>query len=202
MYEVKCSSCEQTFDALQAAECTCNRLTRSYTCPHCGKCFCEAPPVYTSEFWKKATPEMWARDKTRTLAPSSTKEEPATTHGKLVLFADDDPLGRAIARQVVTSLGLGIVLAGDGLAALELARTYRPELIITDALMPKLDGREMAKTVKQEMPGIKVVVITSVYKDPRYKYEAYRDFGVDEYLAKPIKPEALQAVVTRYLGGT
>ena len=59
----------------------------------------------------------------------------------------------------------------------------------------------MSRIVKAERPRTKVVVITSVYKDPRYKYEALKDFAVDDYLPKPVKPAELREVVTKHLGG-
>jgi CheY-like chemotaxis protein len=104
-----------------------------------------------------------------------------------VLFADDDdPIARAIAAQVIHTAGYGVVVAENGSQALEMARRYRPELVITDAMMPGLDGREVARTIKAEMATTKLVIITSVYKDARYKHEALRDFGADEYVKKPV----------------
>jgi len=117
----------------------------------------------------------------------------------LVLFADDDPTGRAIATRVIRTMSLGIITAANGEEALELARFHKPELIVTDAFMPRLDGREVSRIVRQEMPETKIVLITSVYKDSRYRSEAIRDFGVDEYLTKPINPAQLRQIVSRYL---
>lgn len=117
----------------------------------------------------------------------------------MVLFADDDPTGRAIAARVISALGYGVAVAEDGQQALEIARSYKPDLIITDAFMPRLDGREMGRTIKRELPATKVVVITSVYKDPRYKHEALRDFQVDAYLHKPVNPTELRTTVRKFL---
>jgi CheY-like chemotaxis protein len=117
----------------------------------------------------------------------------------LVLFADDDAVGRAIARRVLDSMGLGVIVAADGQAALALAREYKPELLITDAFMPKLDGRELARTIKEERPATKVIVISGVYKDPRYKHEALKDFKVDDYLTKPVDPASLLRAVQKLL---
>lgn len=120
----------------------------------------------------------------------------------MVLFADDDPTGRVIATRVIQSLGYGVVVAANGEQALAMARHYQPELIITDALMPRLDGREMSRTIRTELPRTRIVVITSVYKDRRYVAEAIREFGVDDYMTKPVKPAALREVVMRYLSPT
>jgi two-component system response regulator YesN len=92
-----------------------------------------------------------------------------------------------------------VVLAKDGNEALELAREYTPDMVITDAFMPGLDGRQLAKMIKSEMPKVKIVVVTSVYKDSRYKHEALRDFEVDDYHSKPLSPVDLRALLQKHL---
>ena len=198
MYRVTCHSCGKPFDAETAQDCNCQQPIRSFRCPNCDSCFCDAPRDYAVEFWKTATPEIRARRKDRQSA-DPVNDPPELMPHPLVLFADDDPIARSIATQVVKSLGFGIVIAGDGETALRLARLYKPELLITDALMPKLDGREVSLTVRQEMPQTKIVVITGVYKDRRYKEEAQRKFAVDEFLQKPLKPGDLRDLVMKYL---
>jgi len=195
MYRVNCISCGRPFDALKAPECSCLQPVRSYRCPNCAACFCKDEKKL-DEFWRNAPQEMWQRRRTQTAPESTTSAE---LKRPLVLFADDDATGRAIAARVIASLGYGVITASNGEEALGLAREHHPELIITDALMPRLDGREMARTIKFELPETKIVVITSVYKDARYKHEAMRDFQVDEYLPKPVDPKALREVLTKYL---
>lgn len=203
MYIVNCHNCRMPFDAEIAAECDCLHPVRSYRCPSCSVCFCEAGRRVIDEFWRNANKVMWDRRRNArpspSAAPADANDPPETIKRPCVLFADDDPVGRLIARQAIGALGFGVVAAQDGRQALDLARRYEPDLIITDALMPRLDGREMSRIVKEERPATKIVVITSVYKDARYKHEALRSFHVDEYLQKPIKPEDLRNVVAKYL---
>lgn len=199
MYRVECPSCGKPYDAEKASDCHCLHPVRSFQCPHCAACFCNAPKSFIDGFWKNATPAMWERRRARAAQQVSPTATPHDATSKTILFADDDATSRAIAKRVVESLGYAVVLASNGEEALDLARQYRPELIITDALMPRLDGREMAKTIRQEYPAAKIVVITSVYKDPRYKHEALRNFGVDDFLTKPIAPGDLRAIVQKYL---
>ncbi len=193
MYRVECSSCGKPFDAEKAQDCNCLQPMRSVRCPNCAACFCKNKQKL-DDFWRKAPAELHQRR--RSTSPPSPE---ASLKRPLVLFADDDPTGRAIATRVIQSAGYGVIVAADGEEALALAREYLPELIITDALMPRLDGREMARTIKTELPSTKIVVITSVYKDLRYKTEAFRNFAVDEYLAKPINPAQLRELVMRYV---
>jgi CheY-like chemotaxis protein len=199
MYRIQCRSCSRPYDAEKAADCSCLQPVRSVRCPHCAACSCTAPKAFRDAFWRDATPALWERRRATledTGAPQHTNLDGTRP---IVLFADDDATGRVIARRVVASLGYDIALAENGLEALELARRYKPELIITDALMPHLDGREMGRLFKLENPSTKVVVITSVYKDPRYKYEAFRNFGADEFLTKPVNPGELRAIIQKYL---
>jgi CheY-like chemotaxis protein len=188
---------------MRATACSCIQPVRSVRCAHCAACLCSNATAL-EKFLHDAPPELRLRLRT---APESTARdtdqsatEQRATDRPTVLFADDDPTGRAIATRVIESLGYAVIVASNGEEALQAARDHRPSLIITDALMPRLDGREMGRIVKSELPGTKVVVITSVYKDPRYKHEALRNFAVDEYMPKPINPAALRALVTKHLG--
>jgi len=67
-----------------------------------------------------------------------------------------------------------------------------------DAFMPGLDGGQLSKMIKSEMPKVKIVVVTSVYKDSRYKHEALRDFEVDDYRSKPLSPVDLRALLQKH----
>lgn len=80
---------------------------------------------------------------------------------------------------------------------------YAPDLVVSDAMMPGLDGRELSRQLKSkpETSGVKVIVMTSLYKGERYKAEAIRAFGVDDYLAKPVDPATLLAAAERQLDG-
>lgn len=162
MYNVQCFHCGRPFDAVTAEDCDCIELTRSLICPHCHDCFCDAPQRYKTEFWANAPRDLWSR---RKALPEAI---PATLVRPLVLFADDDGISRAIAMRVLGAMGLGVIIASNGDEALSMAREHKPELIVTDAFMPKLDGREVARIVKEELPDTKVIVISGLYKDPRY----------------------------------
>jgi len=199
VYRVTCVSCGKPFDAERSVECSCLQPVRSFRCPHCAACFCSAGKAVLDEFWRNAPPEVWKRRNTTRPAAVAGNASPEKIARPMVLFADDDPVGRAIATQVIRSMDFGVAVAENGDVALEMARLYKPEMIVTDALMPHLDGRELSRIIKEELPATKVVVITSVYKDPRYKHEALKNFGVDDYLNKPISPAALRAVIVKHM---
>ena len=199
MYRVVCATCQKPYDAEKATECSCLQPVRSLHCPHCAACFCSSGREVVNEFWRNAPAAVWKRR----LSPVRTETAPTLPEPKpdevVVLFADDDTIARAIAAQVIRTAGFSVLLAENGQQALEMARRYRPKLVITDAMMPGLDGREVARMIKAEMATTKLVIITSVYKDARYKHEALRNFGADEYLKKPVSPDQLREILRTYL---
>ena len=195
VYKVTCPSCGRPYDAMKALDCDCLENVRSFRCPNCAACFCKAPQAFKSAFWANAPKALVERRKQ--IPPPTGTHQPVITR-PLVLFAEDDATARSIARRVISSLKRGIITAKDGEEALKMARQFWPDLVITDALMPKLDGREVARLIKEEMPRTRVVVITGLYKDRRYRDEAIDKFGVDDYLAKPLAPAALREIVERF----
>jgi CheY-like chemotaxis protein len=77
---------------------------------------------------------------------------------------DDEPDIQRIAARTIASLGYGLVVGRDGLEGLELARRCQPDLVLSDALMPRMDGRKMCRRLKQDHAtrDVKVVVMTAL----------------------------------------
>lgn len=121
---------------------------------------------------------------------------------KKILVADDDRFMREVLSQWLTNAGYDVVLAEDGKIALEKAETERPDLVLTDGLMPKIHGFVVCKTLKQMPSPPKVLVLTAIYTKPSYKYTVRDDYGADEVLAKPIKAAELIQYVEKHLGGS
>ena len=72
------------------------------------------------------------------------------------------------------------------------------DVVLTDALMPKMDGRELSRQLKETHGNrIKVILMTSLYKSPRYRNEAQHVFKVDEYLVKPLNYDELRDALRR-----
>ena len=202
-YDVACYSCRAEFDAQEAGWCACLHKERTLTCPHCLSCFCEAPFAYKQKFWAQAPQSMWTRKMSEHLTVDRFENPPPERVTRpLVLLVDDEKEIRAVAIRVIESLGYGLIVAKDGEEGLQLAGEYRPQLVLTDAMMPKIDGREMGRLIKSApaTASAKVVVMTSLYKDARYKYEALKTFQADEYLTKPLSIDKLQSLLQRYLG--
>ena len=203
MYNTACSNCRELFDAIQAEWCNCLTTERSFVCPHCGKCFCQAPPAYKQKFWADAPKSLWDKKRELRITEFMPKPNPEPSEVKrpLVLIVEDEKEIQRVASQVIESLGYGMVLARNGLEGLLLARRYMPDLILSDALMPKMDGREMCRQLKEDSSTakIKMVIMTSLYTGAIYKLEARKAFHVDDYMEKPLEFEKLSALLKKHL---
>jgi CheY-like chemotaxis protein len=194
-YYVDCASCGTSFNALSAPWCSCLATERTLVCSGCGKCFCQAPRAYRQKFWSEAPPSLWEAKlkEHRRPAESPSNPPPESVRRPLLLIVDDEPGIRRLAAKAADRLGFGVIEAGDGVEGKTLAKSYRPDVILTDALMPRLEGREMCRRLKDdpETRDIKIIVMTSLYKGQRYRSEAMSNFGADGYLGKPLDPELL-----------
>lgn len=199
----QCASCEAVNDSTTAEWCTCLSARNTLVCTSCQRCFCNAPASWRNAFTKSEAGTVFARreqqrkrEKLVSMSASQPLQRP------LILIVDDDKTVHLIAERVLRTLGGTVLHAHDGAEALDLAQTLRPDLIITDALLPKLDGRELSRIVKTdpETQDSKLVVMTGLYKGRRYRDEAFRTFHVDEYVEKPVSAPALRAIAEKLLG--
>jgi CheY-like chemotaxis protein len=202
-YEVCCFSCAELFDAAHAEWCTCLGRDQTLVCPECGNCFCQAPSLYKERFWMDAPSILFER-KTLAARRSHTSSEnlsPDDVKRPLILLVEGDENIQLIVRTVVTTLGYGFVVAGDGQEGLALARTYKPELVLSDAFMPKLDGREMCRLLKADpaTAHAKAIVMTGLFTDRKYRNEAVDYFNVDDYVAKPLAVGDLMRLLRKHL---
>jgi len=198
-YVVSCFHCRNPFDAIDSPFCSCIDKNRTLVCPSCLQCFCAAPSAYKLQFWSNAPQDLWKRrldkpDYEPQLLPAGMRYP-----RPLVLLVEDEKEIRAVAAMVIESLGYGMIVAKDGAEGLALARQHKPDLVITDALMPKLDGRKMCQQIKADpdLQGTRVVIISSVFTRNRYKTEAIREFRADDFLPKPIDFNTLREVMQR-----
>ncbi|MCR5156663.1 MAG: response regulator [Butyrivibrio sp.] len=87
--------------------------------------------------------------------------------------------------------------ASNGLEALEMAEEARPDLVVSDIRMPKMDGIELAEKLTEKYPGVKVIFLTA-YNEFEYARQAIR-IGVSDYLLKPFQDGELEASIQRLL---
>lgn len=116
-----------------------------------------------------------------------------------ILLADDDATFRKILGDILTRAGYDVVLAEDGEKALEKAESEKPDLVITDGLMPRLHGFQVCKAVKELHPQTKVIMLTAIYTSPNYRWEAHSKFQVDEIVTKPCQIADLLSKIEKHL---
>lgn len=113
-----------------------------------------------------------------------------------VFLVEDEVLIREGLRDKIPWEQYGFRLVGeaaDGEVALPLIRKARPDVLITDIKMPFMDGLALSRIVREEFPGIKIIIISG-YDDFEYAREAI-SVGVDQYLLKPITRTNLRKVL-------
>lgn len=118
---------------------------------------------------------------------------------KKILVVDDDRLSREMIGRILAGNGYDVVFAEDGKAAIEKVASEKPDLVLTDGLLPKLHGFLVCKTIKGMPDPPKVVVLTGVYTKPTYKWQAKKEYGADELLSKPTNAAELLSCIGRLL---
>lgn len=201
-YRVDCATCHGNFDALQAEWCHCVASEATLVCPSCDSCFCKAGLPYSRSFWSAAPRELrnarYRKETPEGAAPAHP--EPGPRDRPLVLVVDDEGVIRHLANHVVKNLGYDVILATNGAEGLEMARRFRPDIVLTDALMPKMDGREMCRAIKSdpETAHIKVLLMTALFTSVRYQHEGFKTYRADGYLSKPLDRGALGRILNEH----
>ena len=114
-----------------------------------------------------------------------------------VLIVDDEPNARRGLAALLEQEGFTVMAAGDGAAALDLVASAAPDVIVTDLRMPKIDGLELLRRVKESYEDIPVIVVTA-FGDVDSAIKAVRA-GAEEYIQKPLQIEELLVVLERSL---
>lgn len=117
----------------------------------------------------------------------------------LILAADDDQYILELVRLALEHEGCEVITAADGIAALELARERRPRICLLDAMMPGLDGFEVARRLAEDELTMRIPVLLLTARDRSEVAAQGFSVGAAEYLQKPFSPSALQARVKALL---
>ena len=118
----------------------------------------------------------------------------------LVLVADDDPDILALVRFRLERDGYEVLSAPDGETALDLAMARTPDLAVLDVMMPRLDGYELTRRLREHGPTttIPIILLTARVQEP--DLERGFEAGADDYVTKPFSPQALGERVQAALG--
>jgi phosphoribosyl 1,2-cyclic phosphodiesterase/CheY-like chemotaxis protein len=117
-----------------------------------------------------------------------------------VLLIEDDAESRRTTGELFAREDWSILEAGDGEAGISLALEHRPELILCDLLMPKANGFQVCRAIRQQLHRSKIIIVSG--RDYGVDRTSAIDAGADEYLVKPISWENLHEVIERVLPAT
>ena len=125
---------------------------------------------------------------------------------KKILVVDDDPDIRDVLTVILESRGYEIITACDGIECLAALRAEKPDLMVIDLLMPKMDGFGVLKELQDgrwsKFRQTPILILSAVREEAsrrRYELETALEFNVDDYVEKPINPDILLERVERLL---
>jgi DNA-binding response OmpR family regulator len=109
--------------------------------------------------------------------------------GHRVLVVDDDPTVSDVVRRYLEQDGCEVRLAADGADGLAAIAAQCPDLVVLDLMMPGIDGLEVCRRVRRQLPGLPIIMLTALGE------EADRvlglEVGADDYVTKPFSPREL-----------
>jgi chemosensory pili system protein ChpA (sensor histidine kinase/response regulator) len=125
-------------------------------------------------------------------------ETAAESQAPMVLVVDDSLTVRKVTQRLLSREGYRVVLAKDGLEALERLAQERPTVVLSDIEMPRMDGFDLVRNIRadQKLADLPIIMITSRIAQKHRDYAA--ELGVNHYLGKPYGEEELLALVARY----
>lgn len=119
---------------------------------------------------------------------------------KKILIVDYDAKNLESLEGLFANNSLQVVKAVDGIQAYEVFQQEHPDVIVLEAMLPKLHGFDLCQKIYNETKGsVPVVIVTGLYKGPQYKNEALRSFGAADYFEKPYDKNQLLGSVLNLL---
>ena len=124
----------------------------------------------------------------------------ATPQIPLIMVVDDSITVRRVTQRLLQREGYRVVLAADGLQALERLQEERPALVLSDIEMPRMDGFDLVRNIRADaqLKDLPIVMITSRIAEKHREHA--KELGVDHYLGKPYAEEELMSLVRHYCG--
>src|ERR1700737_4745728 len=188
MSSLTCPNCSVPIDLSAIEWCHCVSKTPSVICSACRKCSCNVTAFPTpGELLEHQTAEKFRR----ALGASSE----SSPDGRTILIVDDDEEIRLIAEYSVQQMGYRTLSAANAEEALRILKGSRPDVVLTDALMPNIDGRRLCRLIKKVDPSIKVIIMSALSRSAQYLAATLQTFQADDFLAKPINFDKLRQVL-------
>lgn len=117
---------------------------------------------------------------------------------KKILIIEDDELMLKILQFILVKENYDLKIAKDGIIGMNLILDYKPDLVITDLMLPFKSGLEIVNHLKTNHSEIPVIVLSALGDDQRTIVEAF-ELGADDFIAKPFNPIELMLRVKRLI---
>jgi PAS domain S-box-containing protein len=133
--------------------------------------------------------------------PDEAPKSSEVAWGGTVLLVEDEPMVRKLGQSALTSLGFAVLLAGDGVEAMEVFRQHKDEVrcVVCDVTMPRMDGWETLSALRKLAPGLPVV-LASGYDKAQVMAGNHPELP-EAFLSKPYRLHELRDAVRRALAG-
>jgi DNA-binding response OmpR family regulator len=119
--------------------------------------------------------------------------------GKKILVVDDEKHIVKIISFNLKREGYQVKEAYNGEEALQIVAEFQPDLLITDVMMPKMDGFELCQNLRSQKYTFPIIMLTA--KGQEFDRNKGLKYGADKYLTKPFSPKKLKDVVVELLNG-
>ena len=123
----------------------------------------------------------------------------AGLRGARVLLAEDNPINQQVAREVLEQVGIDVVIAGDGIAALRAAREERFDAVLMDVQMPGMDGYEATRAIRLLPEGERLPIIAMTAHAMAGDRERCLAYGMNDHVPKPTEPANLYEALLRWI---
>lgn len=121
--------------------------------------------------------------------------------GKKILIVDYDTKSIESLSKLFEGYEIEVITAMDGVDAYEKFKSDEPDLVLLEAMLPRMHGFDLAQKINFDTKGrVPVIIVTAVYKGHQYRNEALRTFGVSDYYEKPYDQDKLVNRVLSLIG--
>jgi signal transduction histidine kinase/response regulator RpfG family c-di-GMP phosphodiesterase len=150
-----------------------------------------------SRFWF-SMPLLWGEE--LSAAPELAEQWQGSLAGSTVLVVDDNHLNQRVASELLEAVGAQVVIAGDGLAALDVLSQREIDCVLMDVQMPVMDGMEATRRIRDDSRFGNLPVIAMTANARGEDEQQCRDAGMNDFIAKPVVPQQLYSKLSQWLG--
>jgi signal transduction histidine kinase/ActR/RegA family two-component response regulator/HPt (histidine-containing phosphotransfer) domain-containing protein len=150
-----------------------------------------------SNFWF-SMPLMWGQKLPE--KPELTDQWQVSLSGSTVLVVDDNHLNQRVASELLEAVGAQVVIAGDGLSALNVLSQRKVDCVLMDVQMPLMDGMQATRRIRDDSKFSDLPVIAMTANARGEDEQQCLEAGMDDFIAKPVVPHLFYAKLGQWLG--